>query len=426
MGRVEDSMMKMKSTMRIIVGLVLVSALGLLSWSCTTPPTFSDSTNHFVSFNPVFIDSLPGTGRATQVTGTYDANGFAVMIVSQAEYDALPRLWAYQLWTLSKNGSAITSKAWTNKFLWDPVRHVAVQPDGNLIEPRKFNFQTDVTAFQELVLTIEPYPDYFFIRASGGDTLKVIIVDDGVTNNDPTPDLEFLKAPLSASQTVYDLRFETADQFDVDTGAFFLANVTAGTSVPAAVANSANFGIWFGIRNPDGSITHSMTLPTLPSGWMYEGWVEPPRPNPAEPISTGRFTSVSGRDSSDQYSGPLSNSLTLNIPGEDFIQNMPNPAWTFPMNLVPAVGDTGWVYITVEPNFAPFAGLDPQDPSPDISAGPFFYRLLQNPLPDSVPLPVLDPFNLEANTFTLQNMHGQSPKFGHDGAPKIEIQLSSQ
>jgi hypothetical protein len=419
-------MMNMKRTVKLVVGLVLVLALGLLSWSCTTPPTFSDSTNHFVSFNPVYIDSLPGSGRAAQVTGTYDSDGYAVLIVSQAEFDALPRLWAYQLWALSKNGTAITSKSWTNKFLWDPVRHVAVQPDGNLIEPRKFNFQTDVTAFQELVLTIEPYPDYFIILPSAGDTSKIVFVDDGVIDNNPTPDLEFLRAPMSASQSTYDLRFETADQFDVDTGAVFLANVTGGTSVPASVANSANFGIWFGIRNLDGSITPSMTLPTLPSGWVYEGWIEPPLPNPAEPISTGRFSDVSGRDSSDQYSGPLSNSLTLNIPGEDFFSNAPNAAWVFPMNMVSAVGDTGWVYITVEPNFAPFAGLDPQDPSPDIDDGPFFYRLLQNPLPDSVPLPVLDPFNPDSNTFQLQNMHGTSPRFGHPGAPLIEIQLSSQ
>lgn len=411
---------------KLALGLVAVAVSLLFVWACTAPPTFPDSTNHFVSFNPVYIDSLPGTARALQVAGAYDENGFAVLVASQAEYDALPRLWAYQLWALSTQNSVITAKASSPKFLWDPVRHEALQPNGSVIEPRRFNLQADVSTFQRMVLTIEPYPDYFIIRASGQDTAQVIIVDDGVSTNDPAPDLEFLSVDLAGAGSSFSLRYSTASHFDNDTGTFFLANFTGGSGVPASVSNSANYGIWYGQRVLGAGITSSLTLPALPSGWVYEGWVVPPGPNPPDPISTGRFTVVNATDLSDQYSGDYSNAFSLPVPGEDFLQNAPTAQWTFPMNMVSSVGDTGWTYITVEPDYQPFAGLDPNDPSRDINAGPFFYRLLQSPLPDSAHTPALNPNYPDSNTFILQNMHGSSPKFGHPGAPLFEIGLSSE
>ena len=417
---------------KIKLAFGLVAALGVAAlWACSTPPTFTESDNYYVSFNPVYLDSLPGSTRALQADGFYDQNGFAVLQTTQAEYEALPRLWAYQVWALSSNGSTITAKKPGPKFLWDPIRHEAVQPSGEVISPRKFNLQSDVTAYQRLALTIEPYPDYFIIPASGQDTAQVVYIDDtvtigGVITLDATPDLEFLIADLSSVGSEFSLRFPTATHFDNDTGTFFLANVTAGPSVPPTVTNVANYGIWFGQRVIGGDIVPSLTLPALPSGWVYEGWVIPPSPNPQFPISTGRFTVTNTSDQDDDYSGDLSNSFTLPVPGEDFLQNQPTTQWTFPMNMVASGVDTGWAFITVEPNYQPFAGLDPQDPSPDIDVAPFFYRLMQSPLPDSAHAPSLDPDTPEDNTFILQNMHGSSPKFGHPGAPLLEVGLTSE
>ncbi len=412
--------------MKIKLAFGLLAASGVVSLSaCTTPPTYTESDNHYITINPIYLDSLPGTTRALQTAGYYDPQGFAVLEATQAEYEALPRLWAYQLWALSTNGAAITAKKPGPKFLWDPVRHEAVQPNGSVISPRKFNFQANVSDYQRLVLTIEPYPDYFVIPASGQDTAQVIFIDDGVITNDPTPDLEFLTVDLSTAGSIFSLRFPTASHFDSDSGTFFLANVTGGTGIPASVSNSANYGIWFGQRVIGGGIIPSLTLPALPSGWVYEGWVIPPSPNPQFPISSGRFTMMDTEDESDDYSGDFSNSFTLDVPGEDFLQNRPTTQWTFPMNMVAGGQDTGWAFITVEPNYTPFAGLDPQDPSPDIDASPFFYRLLQSPLPDSAHAPTLDPNAPEDNTFVLQNMHGSSPKFGHPGAPRLEVELTS-
>ncbi len=418
-------MMK-RHLVRWVGGAVLLAALALGVGSCTTPPTFSDTTNQFVTFNPIFLDSLPRTAIAMQHTnGGYDADGLAFLVVTPAQRDAIPRLWAYQLWAVTRPGGAIIDKASTSKFLWDPVRHAAIQPDGNLIEPRKFNLGKDVTTFQELVWTIEPYPDYYVIRQPVGDSIDIEIVDPDVFN--PMPDLEFLTQDLRSGQLTYDVRFPVADQLDsVPGGIYFLANVTGDPSVPAAISGAANFGLWFGFRDVQPPILPSLVvLPPLPYGWIYQGWILPPRPNPFLPISTGRFWNPTWRDSSDQYSGNLKDLSTLFMPGEDFLQNAPSSQWTFPMNLVSAIGDTGWVYVSIEPNYPPFAGLDPQEPSADISDGPFFFRALQGRLPDSAHIPAFNPDFPDSNTLLLDNMHTQEPKFGHGGAPTVEVLITS-
>lgn len=405
------------------LGLLLVCATGLGVSSCTTPPIFSDSTNNFITFNPVFLDSLPGTSRAMQVRGQY-VDGDVVLFVTRAEFDALPRLWCYQLWAVNRSGGMITDMISTPKWLWDPTRHVAVQPDGNIIEPRKFNFQTDITEFDEILLSIEPYPDFFVVLPSGQDTLATKAIDSVGYRS---PDLEFMSAgPLSSGKSNYTLRFEMAEHYDTDTGLYFLANFTGDIGTPTLIENVANYGVWFGYKPIGLGLAPSLSLPPPPANWVYEGWILPAAPNPPIPISTGRFTSMTDRDLSDRYSGGLSSAHTLMMPGEDFLTNRPDVAWTFPLNLVSPIGDTGWVFITLEPNFQVFAGIDPQNPSPDIDAGPFFYRLLQSPLPDSAHIPALNSFVPDSNKFLMQNMHGKFPKFGHPGAPLIEVTLSSQ
>jgi hypothetical protein len=433
----------MGSSWRNFGWIVLVGALVWGVWSCTTPPIFPDTPNYFLTFNPVYLDSLPGTGRALQLRGSYDGDNLSRVFTTRAEYDALPRLWAYQLWAVTRTGTTITGKVSTPKFLWDPFRHAAIRPDGTIIDPRKFNFQADLTQYDELILTIEPYPDYFVVFETfpNPDTVVELVEADELTLKvdkdqvsllqdfltvDAQPDLEFLKTTsLGGGASTYKMRFPVADDFDTAHGSFFLAVYTYGSSTPSSIANAANYGLWFGQFDLSNTILPSLALPTLPPNWVYEGWVVPPAPNPATPISTGRFRNPMLADFSATFAGP-SPSFAQDIPGEDFLQNPPNSSYTFPMNLVSRVGDTGWAFITIEPDYAPFAGLNSNDPSPDIAADPFFYRLLQSQLPDSNHVPVLDPNDPEANTFPMSNMHGLYPKYGHEGAPLLEITLSSQ
>jgi len=435
----------MGSSWRKFGWVVLVGALLWGVWACTTPPVFPDTSNFFLSFNPVYLDSLPGTGRASQLSGGYDGDNLSRVFTTRAEYDALPRLWAYQIWAVKRSGGVIISKESTPKFLWDPFRHEAVQPDGLTIEPRKFNFRSDLTQYDELLLTIEPYPDYFVVFETfpNPDTVIELVEADelalkvGLAKNEVSlldefltvasvPDLEFMTASgLSGGANTVTMRFPVATDFDTAGGSYFLAVYTYGSSTPSYIANAANYGIWFGQFDISNTIFPSLALPALPSNWVYEGWVIPPGPNPAAPVSTGRFRSPSDADLADQFAGP-SPSFAQAIPGEDFLANPPTAAYTFPMNLVSAVGDTGWAFVTVEPDFLPFAGIDPNDPSADIAAGPFFYRLLQSRLPDSNAVPALNPDFPDSNKFPMSNMHGLFPKFGHSGAPLLEITLSSQ
>lgn len=102
-----------------------------------------------------------------------------------------------------------------------------------------------------------------------------------------------------------------------------------------------NLGIWF--VAPGGP--EALVLPTLPQGWIYEGWVVGSGPA----VTTGRFRSGMGADSdgAGPTAGPLAGPPR---PGQDFISP--------PRNLV-----GGKVVITVEPE-------------PDTAAAPFPIRPL--------------------------------------------------
>jgi hypothetical protein len=134
-------------------------------------------------------------------------------------------------------------------------------------------------------------------------------------------------------------------------GQYMLATPTDGD-------NSVNelSGLWFGTVNTGRS---ALQLPTLPAGWVYEGWaiVE------GRSLTTGRFTNPSGADAN----APFSSSVTgPNIPGEDFLRNPPVavfPGLSFPLDLRNQA-----VAISIEPDLR---GLDPT------GAGPFGIMLLQ-------------------------------------------------
>ena len=71
-------------------------------------------------------------------------------------------------------------------------------------------------------------------------------------------------------------------------------------------------GIWF--LDPAGGPGASLTLPILPAGWAYEGWVVVG----GAPVSTGTFTSVTGADS--DMGGPAAGANPAPpFPGQDFV-----------------------------------------------------------------------------------------------------------
>lgn len=78
-----------------------------------------------------------------------------------------------------------------------------------------------------------------------------------------------------------------------------------------------NEGVWF-IDNSSGTAMPGLDLPTLPTGWVYEGWavIE------GNAVSTGRFTAA---DMADMDGNPFKGMEGVpGFPGEDFIMGMSN------------------------------------------------------------------------------------------------------
>lgn len=115
------------------------------------------------------------------------------------------------------------------------------------------------------------------------------------------------------------------------------------TPTSSAVADDYDQGIWWLQSGP----AASLALPTLPEGWVYEGWVV----GPNGPVSTGTFTAVDAADS--DGAGPDAGpDAGPPFPGQDFI----DPA------MVIGGGD--------------FAAVISVEPMPDDSAAPFAIKPL--------------------------------------------------
>lgn len=176
----------------------------------------------------------------------------------------------------------------------------------------------DATTF---ILTIEPSPD-----------------------NDPSPSAVHLVAgDFSGSSANLNVGHGAAlnNNFESGTGSFILATPTDSDD------SNEYSGIWF-LDNSSGMPAAGLDLPTLPEGWIYEGWAI----INGSPVSTGKFSSAVGADDAAPFSGPNAGPA---YPGEDFLLNAP-AGITFPTNLAAAV-------ISIEP-------------VPDNSTAPFLLKPL--------------------------------------------------
>jgi len=182
---------------------------------------------------------------------------------------------------------------------------------------------SDLNNAADFVLSIEPVPD----SDPGPAATKILV---GSFSNG------------SAS-----LATGIVGDFSSAAGAFFLRSPTDESGT-----NNGNdeFGIWFG--DPTTSPpSPNFTLPTLPGGWKYEGWVV----GESGPLTTGKFTTFNVVDEADPFSETMQPGPP--IPGEDYFLNAPSGE-SFPLDLR---GRT--VVISVEPD-------------PDDSDGPFVLKPL--------------------------------------------------
>lgn len=177
---------------------------------------------------------------------------------------------------------------------------------------------------------------------------KFVLSIEPLIDPDPLPsDQKLLAGDFSGSSADVSTSVAPAvGDFSASTGSFFLRTPTdEGGGINNG--NDEN-GVWFGV--PGAPPTPDFTLPTLPAGWVYEGWVVTDN----GPISTGTFTLF---DEADGFSGFSGISPGPPVPGEDFFNAAPTGV-TFPLDV-----RNRTVVISVEP-------------SPDNSPAPFVLKPL--------------------------------------------------
>lgn len=205
----------------------------------------------------------------------------------------------------------------TGRFNIDDAGGV-IAPDGSVIVDGIFTTDFDLKPASLIVITIE---------------------QAGVEG---PSDAKYLAGALDNARALLTTAHEAAlgSDFTEAAGSFILATPTE----EPANANPLS-GVWFLQLTDDGPVA-SLDLPTLPTGWVYEGWAV----IDGMPVTTGRFVSAMGADQSAPFSGP---NPGPSYPGEDFLFNAPM-GLSFPTDLSGAT-----IVISIEPENddspAPFA-----------------------------------------------------------------------
>jgi hypothetical protein len=198
--------------------------------------------------------------------------------------------------------------------------------DGVEIPNGEFDVDYDLDDATAIVISIEPDGD----TDNTPSNTKFLAGD--VVNNDA--DLT-----VAASQAL-------GDDFTDATGKVILATPTNGSNT-----NELS-GIWF-LDLGSGSPAVGLSLPTLPTGWKYEGWAV----INGQPVTSGKFTAVDTVDESAPYSGTEPGPP---FPGEDYLENAPS-GLTFPTDL-----SGGTAVISIEP--------DPDDDTAPFTLKPLVYQ----------------------------------------------------
>lgn len=191
-------------------------------------------------------------------------------------------------------------------------------------------------------------PSQFMLDADMASraTTFILTIEPEVGDVPAPSNVHLIAGDLAQGETVAVTSHSAAlgTDFSEVAGTFILATPSNGNMTPTQ-------GIWF-LDNSSGSAVAGLTLPVLPVGWVYEGWVA----NMNGPVSTGTFTDVNMADS-DGAGATAGVEATPNYPGQDFI--------------TPATDLVGYkAVISVEPD-------------PDNSAAPFSLKPLVADIEDT-------------------------------------------
>ena len=186
------------------------------------------------------------------------------------------------------------------------------------------------------------------IDLSGATTIVITIEPAGDTDAIPSA-THYLAGAVNSRTAALTVSAPEAlnNSFASAAGKYVLATPTDGDGT------NEKSGLWF-LSLATGAPTVGLTLPTLPAGWVYEGWAL----INGQPVTTGRFLTAAGADQSAPFSGTQG---APPFPGEDFLLRAP-AGLTFPTNLA-----GGMAVISIEPQ-------------PDDSPLPFTLKPLVAPI----------------------------------------------
>lgn len=191
-------------------------------------------------------------------------------------------------------------------------------------------------------------PSRFAVARDKADAASAFVLTvEPAVNDVPAPtDTHLLAGDFDANKTSATLSIShpaaLGTNFSSAMASFILATPTS------TATDDEDQGIWF-LNMVNGAPQASLVAPTLPKGWVYEGWVVVN----GKPISTGRFTKFNAADA--DGAGPAAGPLGFPpFPGQDFV----NP---------PTKLSDGMAVISVEPE-------------PDNSPVPFTLKPLVGPI----------------------------------------------
>lgn len=180
---------------------------------------------------------------------------------------------------------------------------------------------------------------------------KFVLSIEPAIDTDPAPsNTKILAGDFSGN--LASVNSDVVADFSSVSGTYILATPTDNDTT------NESSGVWF-LDNSSGSAMTGLNLPTLASGWKYEGWAV----FAGGPVSTGTFTDTAMADhnaATSPYKGTVGDGP--GYPGEDYVMGAA-AGETFPTDLKGAT-----IVISVEPD-------------PDNSPNPFTLKPLAHIVP---------------------------------------------
>jgi len=275
--------------------LLLLPALALVTTACgddddddddMVPMADAGTTTPEDASAPM-ADSAAPEADASADASADAAPATSTLTLTMTGLEPLAGGYHYEGWAIV-GGSPVP----TGKFNLDANGAIVAHPSGTPVAGGAFTVDQDISAATAVVISIEPAGDVDAIPAA----------------------TKVLGGDVASGSATLSIAHGAALGTDLASaaGSFILATPTDTDP------NNETHGVWFlSMPGP----TAGLTLPTLPAGWVYEGWgVFNVGTANMTPLSTGRFTMVSGADSASTYSGP---EPAPAFPGEDFVANLP-------------------------------------------------------------------------------------------------------